>query len=357
MAEPEQRRATARAKADPAAYELDRNGALAIRGEVLATGLEATDLAMIERKGFSVKRGEEIAGLGTTLAVLMHDGMSAVRAIGILRRIAPHGSYALNNVMFESGTASAQTPSPSRPGDARGRPSKVGMIDTGVAPQVGAAPRIRLVQRNFAAGDSHPDLHGTAVADLIARESGAVTIYAADIFGSDPHGGTSELLIRALGWMASERVPVVNVSMVGPANPIVEAITEKLIGLGFTIVAPVGNDGTAAKPLYPASYRGVIAVSAAGADGRLLPEASRVRRVDFVAPGIATVSISGRQTEIRGTSFAAPVVSRLLADQIEAPDREAALRAIAMLVRNAQRPKKDRRWYGYGLVGEVADAR
>jgi hypothetical protein len=47
----------------------------------------------------------------------------------------------------------------------------------------------------------------------------------------------------------------------------------------------------------------------------------------------------------------------LLADQIEAPDREAALRAIAMLVRNAQRPKKDRRWYGYGLVGEVADAR
>ncbi|MDE2563329.1 MAG: S8 family serine peptidase [Sphingomonadales bacterium] len=358
MAEPERRRATARYKADPAAYELDRNGALAIRGEVLATGLDGADLAKIERKGFSILRRDEIAGLGTTLAVLERGGTPAAKALHILRRIAPQGTYALNHVMFESGAGAGSAPPRARQPAAGGRAVRVGMIDTGVAPAVGSSARVRLVSRNFAQGAGSAEQHGTAVAELLARAPGDVTIYAADIFGPDPHDGTSELLIRALGWMAGQRVPVVNISMVGPPNPIVGAVTGKLIGLGFTIVAPVGNDGPAARPLYPASYPGVVAVSAAGADGRLLPEASRVRRVDFVAPGIATVAgISGRGAEVRGTSFAAPLVSRLLADRLDDPDPEAARRAIAELAREAQRPRKDRRWFGHGLVAESADAR
>ncbi len=351
LVEPQRRRAAARYKADPAAYELDRNGSLAIRGEVLATGLDTAGFARIARKGFSVLRRDTIAGLGTTLAVVERDGTPATKALRILRRIAPRGTYALNHVMFESGiTAGPSAPRAGQEG-AGGRSARVGMIDTGVAPSVGLAGRVRLVQRNFAQGASGPELHGTAVAELLAGAAGDVTIYAADIFGPDPRDGTSELLIRALGWMAGQRVPVVNISMVGPPNRIVGAVTEKLIGLGFTIVAPVGNDGPAARPLYPASYPGVIAVSASGADGRLLPEASRVGRVDFVAPGIATLAgPSGRETEVRGTSFAAPLVSRLLADHIDEPDRKAARRAIDDLAREAQRPRKDSRWFGHGLV-------
>jgi len=358
ISKPQQRRAAARARANPGAYELDRNGALAIRGEVLATGLDAADLARIERKGFSILRREEIAGIGTTLAVVVHDGTPAVRAIDRLRRIAPHATFALNHVMFESGGAAPVSPAKASPSPGGERPARVGMIDTGVAPAVGGLPRVALVQRNFTADGSNPQLHGTAVAELLARTPGTLTIYAADIFGSGPHDGTSELLIRALGWMAGERVPVINVSMVGPPNPIVGAVTGKLIEMGYTLVAPVGNDGTAAKPLFPASYPGVVAVSAAGRDGRLLPEASRVKRVDFVAPGIATVAgLSGRETEVRGTSFAAPLVSRLLADRITAPDREAARHAIDALARAAERPKKDGRLFGHGLIGTSADPR
>ncbi len=136
-----------------------------------------------------------------------------------------------------------------------------------------------------------------------------MTIYAADIFGSGQRGGTSELLIRALGWMASGNVPVVNVSMVGPSNDLVAAAIRHMIVKGFTIVAPVGNDGAAARPMFPASYPGVIAVSGATDGGALLPEASRVTRVDFVAPAIVHVSdLTGGPTIMRGTSFAAPIV-------------------------------------------------
>jgi subtilisin family serine protease len=154
--------------------------------------------------------------------------------------------------------------------------------------------------------------------------------------------------------MASELVPVVNISMVGPANDIVGSVTQNLIRQGYTIVAPVGNDGSAALPLYPASYPGVIAVSAAADNGRLLPEASRVHRVDFVAPGVATVlDTSGRATIVRGTSFAAPIVSRLFADQITVPDHGSAHRALMQLVRSAIRPRSDGQWYGHGLVGRA----
>lgn len=346
-------RAAGLVQQSPALYELDRNGALAIRGEVMATGLGPSALARVQQKGFAVLRRDAVPGADLDLVVFARTGLDNEHAIKQLRKIAPEGTYAPNHVLFESGlpararNAGRSVPEPS---GAEG-PVTVGLIDTGVAPVIDADPRLRIVRRNFAQGESKAGAHGTAVAALLAREQGKLSLYAADIFGSDPRGGTSELLVRALGWMSASRVPVVNVSMVGPANPIVGVVVARLIGLGLTIVAPVGNDGAAARPLYPASYPGVVAVSAAGAGGRLLPEASRVRRVDFVAPGIATVpDPAGHPSEVRGTSFAAPVVSRLIADRVHAPDPAAAQRAIRALAASAQRPK-DAGAYGHGLIG------
>ncbi|GEO01209.1 hypothetical protein NSE01_30410 [Novosphingobium sediminis] len=47
-------------------------------------------------------------------------------------------------------------------------------------------------------------------------------------------------------------------------------------------------------------------------------------------------------TEVRGTSFAAPLVSRRIADRLHAPDPAAAQRAIRALSAGA---------YGHGLIG------
>ena len=353
LSKPQIGRAAAAAKAAPADYELDRNGALAIRGEILATGLDPKTLARLGKAGFSVLRRDEVPDLGIALFVLSRPDMSATRALQRLRELDPDGAYELNHIFFESGVTREET------GSQGGEIEKsstgntvVGLIDTGVALSAITSSQVRIVRRTFAQGASAGKPHGTAVAALLARKPGRVTIYAADVFGEGPRGGTTELLVKALGWMAQQRVPVVNVSMVGPPNRLVAAVTAQMIGRGFTIVAPVGNDGAAARLLYPASYPGVIAVSAAGSDGRLLPEASRVKRVDFVAPGIATVpDLFGRPSQVRGTSFAAPVVSRDLADYLTAPDPVAAKRAVDRLASVASLPASDRSRFGRGLVG------
>lgn len=345
-------RAALVARASPADYELDRNGALAIRGEVLVAGLDAARLARIERAGFAVLRRSEVSDLGMSLAVVAHGGLTAARAVERLRQIDPEGSYDLNHVFFESAAAVPERAAPATAPTAEdGRAAVVGMIDTGVAAVVDSPRRVRIVRRSLGLGQAVGP-HGTAIAALLAREPGAVTIYAADIFGAGPRGGTAELLVGALAWMASQQVPVINVSIVGPFNELVATATGVMIRRGFTIVAPVGNDGTAAKLLYPASYPGVIAVSAADASGRLLPEASRVKRLDFVGPGIATVpDPSGRATVVRGTSFAAPIVSRQVADDVRSPDPSSARRAIARLIRLAVRPQGVGGWFGHGLIG------
>lgn len=341
------------AKSAPADFELDRMGALAIRGEILATGLTEASLGKIQKAGFVVLRRMEFPALELKLFVLARGHVPGSKAVEQLRRIAPDASYELNHVFFESGSPHSANAARSQPAEAvAGRSSTVGLIDTGVAKSVDAAANVRLVRRAFAPSPGAGKQHGTAVASLLARKPGQVTIYAADIFGEGPRGGTAELLAKAMEWMVQQRVPVVNVSMVGPPNRLVATVTDVMIRKGYTIVAPVGNDGAAAKTLFPAAYPGVIAVSAADNWGRLLPEASRAKRVDFVGPGIATVrDMQGQSLLVRGTSFAAPIISRELADRIAAPGSAAAKKAIEQLARTAAQPKSKRNLFGYGLIG------
>lgn len=351
LAPPQLDRAAALVRAQPRQYDLDRNGAAIVRGEVLATGLDEAALARLERTGFTVDRRDPLPGLDLGLAVVSRAGSSAADVLKQISRREPDGVYALNHVLFGSGAAGSGGAEARAAAGTEGKGLvRVGLVDTAVAPAVESPHRVRLVQQVFTPGANHPELHGTAVAGLLARGAEPVEIHAAAIF-SEARAASSDLLIRALGWLSRDRVPVINVSMVGPANPIVAMVIAALLHQGFIIVAPVGNDGAVARPLYPASYPGVVAVSAAGADGRLLPEASRVSRVDFLAPGIAVVADpAGRPATVRGTSFAAPVVSRLLADRIDAPDPRQARAALAALARLARPAAQDRRWAGHGLV-------
>jgi subtilisin family serine protease len=230
------------------------------------------------------------------------------------------------------------------------RPKRVGLIDGGA--QSGHADlRGTHVVRWGCDGKEIPSEHGTAIASLLQSAS----LYAADVYCAQPAGGAAEDVARAMAWMARERVAVVNVSLVGPANRLLERAVLALVQRGHLVVAAVGNDGPAAAPLYPASYPGVVGVTGVLRNHRVLPEAARGPQVMFAAPGadVVVATPGGGHASARGTSYAVPFVARLLAQRLEQPDRERAQAAVTQLAASAIDLGERGRdaVYGYGLVG------
>jgi subtilisin family serine protease len=152
-------------------------------------------------------------------------------------------------------------------------------------------------------------------------------------------------------------VAVVNISLVGPADQVLQRIVERALAQGLLIVAAAGNDGPAAPPLYPASWPGVVGVGAVDGQLRLLPEGARGPQVMFVAPGadMAAAAAGTRAfAPVRGTSFAAPFVAGLLAANYQVASPEGAQAAIARLVATARDlPRAPRDGIGRGLVAET----
>jgi subtilisin family serine protease len=180
-------------------------------------------------------------------------------------------------------------------------------------------------------------------------------LYAADVYCGRPTGGAVDTLVAAFGWMVQERVPVINVSLVGPRNAMLERVIADLIAAGYIVVAAVGNDGPAAPPLYPASYQHVVGVTAVDAHRHVLIEAAHGPQVMFASPGadLAAAGSNHVYAAVRGTSFAAPFVAALLAPGLTAPnpaDAAAAIDALAKTAVDLGPPGRDLT-YGFGLVG------
>lgn len=339
----------------PKALELDEAGQPVVRGEVLAISPGDTALAAILADGFAVARRNRSDELGLDLVTLTPPkGMSARAAVRRLRQLDPAGDYDFNHLYADAGVgAPATAASPGASSTAAGGTARVGLLDGGVDADQAVFKGVRIQPRGFAPGGARPSAHGTAVASVLAA-GGVGEILAADVYGQGPTGGSAEAIVAALAWMAQVRVPVVNVSLVGPANGPLGAAVKALLARGCLIVAAVGNDGPAAPALYPASYPGVIAVTGVDRRRRLLPEAGRAAHVDFAAYGseVRVAAPGGRTAVVRGTSYAAPVVAARLAGMMDAADPQGARRAVARLGETAidlGAPGPDP-LYGRGLV-------
>jgi subtilisin family serine protease len=326
------------------ALEADPDGWPAVRGEVVAVDLSAGGRRRALAAGFTVGREERLAALDMTTVVLAPPrGLSLRRAVERLRELDPEGSYAYNHVHAPAGElagAGGAARAGSAPQGGRGR---MGLIDTGVDERHPAVAGAHVVQRGFA-GPARAAPHGTAVASLMVGRAGAFEgaapggeLYAADVYGGSPAGGSSTGLAQALAWMAENEVPVVNVSLVGPRNAVVEAAVRRASGRGMLIVAAVGNDGPSAPPLYPAAYADVVGVTAVNGRGRVLPESGRGPQVDFAAPGADMAAAGPGQgyVHVRGSSFAAPLVAGLLAQRLQRPDPSGAEAALTGVTRTA----------------------
>jgi len=316
----------------------DDRGFPAVRGEVVLMTPAADDLPRLTARGFAVIDDNIISGLGLrTVRLATPDGMALRKALKLARNIAGN-RISPNNIHFRSGEVRGRALADAAMAQDRGAAQSVpiGMIDGGVA----ATPLIpaRVTLRGFASGAPAPDPHATAVASLLIGDGkvhGAdpgAHLFAADVYGRDPAGGGALAIARALGWMIDNRVRVVTISLVGPKNALLGRAVAVAENKGLTIIAAVGNDGPAAPPAYPASYPGVLAITAVDARDRVLVEAGHALHLDYAAPGADMLAATpGDGTApVRGTSFAAPLVAGRLAvlmatggDARDALDREA----------------------------------
>ena len=277
--------------------EADPAGQPIVRSQILAFDPSAEALERIRAEGFEVVQSDTLEG-GALVVLRAPRGLSTRRALARLREADPQGVYDFDHLHLESGiVAASMTAQQSAAGGPR-----IGLIDGGVANNSAV-----ISQRAFSSAAPVASTHGAAVASLLSRAAPGARILVADIYGGAPTGGSSAALARALSWLAGEGVPVINVSLVGPHNRIVEAIVARVVRRGIVIVAAVGNDGPAARPLYPSAYEGVIGVTGVDARGRVLMEAVRGPQVDFAALGIHD------DPRVRGTSFAAPIVAGFIA--------------------------------------------
>ncbi|WP_369981090.1 S8 family serine peptidase [Xanthomonas bundabergensis] len=347
---------------DPRGLDRDADGAIVVRSQVVALEPSETALQAAQTAGFAIVQRRSFGELGVRLVVLRApQGMSTQRAVQRLRQLDPQGEYDYNHVYSGSGAdvaaAEAQASAAAPAADAIAG-FDVGLVDSGVDATHPALAGVD-VQRWGCDGQVQAQAHGTAVASLLAGSAvaqgpAARTLYAADIYCGKPSGGAVVELVAALAWMAQRQVPVVNISLIGAPNRLLERAVQALLARGHLLVAAVGNDGPAAPPLYPAAYPGVIGVSAVDARLRVLPEVGRGAQVAFVAVGdVFAAAPQGRWQKQRGTSFAAPLVARLAAWHLARPDPQAAAAVRAQLqaqARDLGAPGVDP-VYGHGLLG------
>jgi minor extracellular protease Epr len=242
------------------------------------------------------------------------------------------------------------------------KPVAIGVIDSAVDTGHRAFADARIEQRNFLPVDlATPTGHGSAVVgQLVGQGAGlqALTPQASLAVASvmyqredGSQGATLINLLAALDWLAARRVTVINMSLAGPPNRILEQAIAALAGKKQLLVAAVGNDGPAAPALYPAAYPGVIGATAVDGKRRIYRWANRGDQVVFAAYGVGVkaVGIGGRLAVESGTSMAAPVVSAFVACLPPATDGETAVEQLAKHSIDLGEPGRDTT-FGYGLL-------
>jgi hypothetical protein len=302
--------------------EADGNGLPVRRGVVAVIDPDPAGLQRAMGAGFRAAADDRDPGLGMRVVSLAAPrGMSAKGGLKLLRKLAPQLQADFDHLFEPAGAALLPTAGALAAAQGGGNGPAIGMIDGGVAshPSLGRAS----IEQNGFAGSPQPTGHGTAVASLLVGSQGpfrgaapGARLFVADVYGGNRAAGSATSIVRALGWLSSHRPQVINISLVGPPNKLVQRAIQLVEARGIQVVAAVGNDGPAAPPQYPASYSGVIAVTAVDGGGRALPEAGKPTHLDFAAPGadMAAALPGNGFTRVRGTSFAAPLAAaRLLA--------------------------------------------
>lgn len=300
--------------------ENDGSGLPVRRGIIAVIDPDPAGLQAAMRAGFRVAGDQSDPTLGLHIVSLaVPRGMSARSGLRLLAKIAPELVADLDHLFEPAGGSLAPLAGALAATQGMNGGRTIGMVDGGVASHPSLSGTS--IEQSGFAGSPQPTGHGTAVASLLVGSQGpfkgaaiGARLFVADVYGGSRAAGSATAIVKALGWLAGHRPEVINISLVGPPNKLVQRAIQIVQSRGIEVVAAVGNDGPAAPPQYPASYPGVIAVTAVDASGHALPEAGRAGHLDFAAPGadMAAALPGNGYTRVRGTSFAAPLAAARL---------------------------------------------
>ena len=336
---------------------------------------EAHVFEQLAQEGYLFDRVSELSGLGFLLAEVAAPAsfdLSATRA-GIYEVIGGQQADVDLNHLYTAGVPDPQNDeqplvglAPREllppPTDLSGLSLRIGIIDSSIDQRHSAFSNSSITTQRFVDNDSPPNAHGTAIASIIASNdpqalglAPSAKIYAAEVFDHNEQQGefaSTVSLIKALSWLMTQDVSVINISLAGPSNRLLETALTRVRERGVLAIAAAGNGGPMAQPMNPAAYPEVVAVTATDDRGRAFRLANRGEYVDIAAPGvnIRHAQAGGGFAASSGTSYAVPFVTvaaaRLLQSTVEPALMLDALYASA---RDIGAPGRDQ-IYGYGQL-------
>lgn len=335
-------RPAARQRAAPAPIQRP----LATPGEIITRDLSPEDTAALLAQGYGLLEEVNLTSLATTARRFsVPEGTSLEEARAAVQAL-PTGEGADLNHYYRTGAEQSDRAAPSpEPEPCEGQhcaglsmigwpqgitrtgcggPVTLGMIDTGINPDhealAGADLQVtRMTPEDFTASDA---IHGTAVAALLVGDPASrspgllpgLPLIAVDAFqkAAGDERADAFTLVRSLDYLSRSGAEVINLSLAGPPNDVLEETLAQLEEQrGIVIVAAAGNGGPNAPPAYPAAYESVIAVTAVDRGGRAYRRAGRGEHVELAAQGVdvwTAASVRGARWKT-GTSFAAPYVT------------------------------------------------
>ena len=334
---------------------------------------EADVFEQLEEEGYLFDRVSELDGLGFLLAEVAAPAsfdLSATRA-GIYEVIGGDRADVDLNHLYTAGVPDASDADMAGvaprelltlPTDLSDLSLRIGIVDSSVDMGHRALSTASITTRRFVDNDTPPNFHGTAIASIIASNDPSALglapraeLFAAEVFDQTEEQGefaSTVSLIKALNWLVTQQVSVINISLAGPPNRLLETALTRVRERGVLAIAAAGNGGPMAQPMYPAAYPEVVAVTATDNRGRAFRLANRGEYVDIAAPGvnIRHAQAGGGYAASSGTSYAVPFVAVAAARLLQLNSEPAAmLDALYASAVDVGAPGRDQ-IYGYGQL-------
>lgn len=225
------------------------------------------------------------------------------------------------------GTKAVKAPEANKLANGSGEGVTICVVDTGAGTDVPDLAGVYLpgvaIVKTTATGkeDWYDDMgHGTHVSGTIAAKADPdngvqgvapkVKIFPVKVLDAQGSGTDADVAdgIKACIGHAS----ILSMSLGGGDAALMKEAVEAAQKAGITVVAAAGNDG--GPVIYPAAYKGVLAVSAVDSDMKIASFSNFGPEISYAAPGVKVRStIPGGFATWDGTSMATPHVAAVLA--------------------------------------------